>query len=176
MPDEPTDGHHRFALALLAPPAGATVLEFGAGAGAGAGSAQVLAQDPNARAVVVGRGASAVGRIGLLLGEELTAGRVTVLDVDLAEVELPPASIGAAFGVDAHAFWRSMALYELAALHHALVPGAPLVVAYGPEPTGSPSRAAAVLATVAAALTSGGFAVEREVIESEGYAVVARRP
>ena len=130
MPDEPTESHHRFAVALLAPSAGATVLEFGAGAGPG--SAQVLAQNPGARAVVVGRGETAVARIGLLLAAELAAGRVTVLDVDLAELELPAASIGAAFGVDVNAFWRTMALYELAALHHALVPGAPLVVAYGP--------------------------------------------
>jgi len=168
------DALHMFAVALANPPAGATVLEFGARAGTG--SAQVLAHDPVSRAVVVARGDSALRQARAVLASDLLDGRATVLDVDLRALALPPASIGAAFGVDATVFWRSMALYELAALHHALTPGAPLVIAYAPDPTGSATRARAVLATVAAALTSGGFAVEREVIEASGCAVVARRP
>ncbi len=174
MPGEPSENRHRFAVDLLAAPAGATVLEFGAGTGAG--SAQVLANDPAARVVVVDRSATAVARIGLRLADELAEGRVTLLDVELAALELPEGSVDAAFGVNVNAFWMTMALRESAALMRALAPGAPLVVAYGADPTGSPTRARATLASVAANLTSGGFLVEREVVAAEGSAVVARRP
>ena len=158
MPDRIT-----FAVELLDPRPGQRLLEIGCGPGVAA----ALVCDriaPAGHLLAVDRSAAAVTRTAKRNAGHVAAGRLTVLNAALADLDdhhLPRGGLDAALAVDVNLFWTRRRPAELAALAGALRPGGRLLVCYGDGPT-DPGR---VTGAVAAALADAGF---RGVAVSDG--------
>ena len=144
-----------FAVELLDPRPGQRLLEIGCGPGVAA----ALVCDriaPTGHLLAVDRSAAAVTRTVRRNAAHLAAGRLTVLNSRLADLDdhhLPPGGLDAAIAVDVNLFWTRRRPAELALLAGALRAGGRLHVCYGDGPT-DPGR---VTGAVAAALADAGF-------------------
>ncbi len=158
MPDRIT-----FAVELMDPRPGQRLLEIGCGPGVAA----ALVCDriaPAGHLLAVDRSAAAVTRTAKRNAAHVAAGRLTVLNAALADLDdhhLPPGGLDAALAVNVNLFWTRRRPAELALLAGALRPGGRLLVCYGDGPT-EPGR---VTGAVAAALADAGF---RGVAVSDG--------
>lgn len=141
----------RWALSVLDPAPGDRILEFGAGPGVAA--ALVCERLTTGHLLALDRSAVATARTARRCADHVAAGRLEVRTGDLAGLQVPDASLDAAFGVDVNLFWTRSPAPELAVLTRALRPGGPLHVCYGDGPGGVDR----VTAPVAAALAEGGF-------------------
>lgn len=160
----------RWALAVLDPQPDEQLLEVGCGPGVLA--SLICARLGTGRLLTLDRSAVAVRRTRERNAEQLAAGRLGVQQADLADAELPAASLDQALAVDVNVFWVRDPGPELGVLLRALRPGGRLHLLYGTGPT----PAARITGTVADQLVRHGF-VEVEPRESPaGCGVSARTP
>jgi SAM-dependent methyltransferase len=159
----------RLALEVLDPQPADRVLEIGCGPGVAA----VLVCDrlDGGHLLAVDRSATAVRRTLERGADHVRAGRLQVRHAPVDGLDLPDASLDAAFAVDVNAFWTRVPAPELAAVARALRPGGALHVCYGAGPQ-EPARVAGVVAT---ALEQHGFGDVRVVADDRGLAVSGRR-
>lgn len=159
-----------WAVDLLDPRPDDVVLEVGGGPGVSA--SLVCARLTTGRLVEVERSPVAVARTRARAAGHVDAGRLVVVEGELASARLEPSSVDRALALDVGAFWTADPAAELDVLAGALRPGAPLLVLYGAD---SPTGPARVVPAVAAALGRHGFVGVRAVEAAEGWGVVARR-
>lgn len=125
----------RWAVDLATASAPGSVLEIGCGPGVAL--ALLAAALPEARVVGVDRSATAVRRAAARLAAVPGGDRVLLLEVAVADLDLPAASVDVALGVNVNVFWTSRAARELAVLARVLRPGGVLHLVYeppGPDP------------------------------------------
>jgi ubiquinone/menaquinone biosynthesis C-methylase UbiE len=159
----------RFAVELLDPWPGERVLEIGCGPGVAA--ELVCARLGTGSLLAVDRSEVATGRAARRCAAHLAAGRLELRTCGLDRLDVPAASLDAAFAVDVNLFWTGPATRELGLLHAALRPGGRLLACYG---GGGPQEPDRITDAVAAALRQAGFtgvAVRR----GTGLAVTATR-
>lgn len=163
-----TAERHLCSAGLVAADGPDVVLELGCGNGA---ALALLAERlPQARLIGVDRSATALARAGRRLGKEVSAGRVALLRSTVAELDLPSASVDAAFAVDVNLFWTGAAVPELAALRRVLRPGGALHLVVAP-----PAPNPRVRVGMEGALDGAGWRTTA-VAERAGLVAVSARP
>lgn len=125
------------------------VLELGCGPGVAA--ALVCERLTTGHLLAIDRSAVAVSRATTRNAEHVTAGRLTVLRAEVADLRV--SGLDKAFSVNVNVFWTTDAVRELAVLRRALRPGGELCVLYGAGPAGSRD----VTPIVAKAMADNGF-------------------
>ena len=173
----------RWAVQALAPQPTERILEFGCGPGAAAELVCAVLSTGTLHAI--DRSSTAITRTTDRNAAHIAAGRLTVAQSALADLDagssmLPSDAVlsdaafdgpfDAAFGVNVNVFWTTTAAPELAALRAALVPGGRLLIAYDERPT------SAHLQTVRAHVTDAGFVDVIIVGDARGSGVRARNP
>jgi SAM-dependent methyltransferase len=158
-------------VALLDPRPGLRLLEVGCGAGVAA--ALVCARLGDGHLLAADRSAVAVRRTAERNAAHVAAGRLTVRQAALADLDLPDGGIDAAFTVNVNLFWTGRCDREVAVLARALRPGGRLHVCYGGDGPTGPRR---ITDAVAAALEAGGFGDVAVLAESAGTAISATVP
>ena len=140
--------------------------------GCGPGVAAVLVCDrlTTGHLLAVDRSAVAVERTARRGAAHVAAGRLDVVRSGVEQLDLPQASLDAAFAVDVNLFWTTDAGPALDVLTRALRPGGRLHVLYG---TGGPTSPDRVLGPVTSGLAEHGFAT-RIVTDEAGFGVTAR--
>jgi ubiquinone/menaquinone biosynthesis C-methylase UbiE len=163
----------RWAVDLVDPRPGDQVLEVGGGTAASAGL--VCARLGTGRLTAVDRSAVAAARIRDGNREHLDAGRLRVLESDLADLDLPGASVDKAFSLNVNVFWTASGDAELAVLARVLRPGGRLALLWSGAPTATAVSTARVLDPVGRAVAGGPFTDITIHDDPAGCGVVARR-
>ncbi|GAA0626830.1 hypothetical protein GCM10009547_32910 [Sporichthya brevicatena] len=158
----------RLALALLDLGCSERVMEVGCGPGVAA--AEVCARLTTGTLVATDRSAAAIARTSRRNAAAIAVGRLSVRQVALADLDLPPASVDAAFAIDVNLFWTRDPEPELVVLRRVLRPDGRLVLVYGHGPQ-DPERLAPLVSDRLAA----GFADVIPHRSPLGLAVTARR-
>jgi SAM-dependent methyltransferase len=149
------------------------VLEFGCGSGV---AAEVVARlvGGHGQLLAIDRSTAAIARTRTRNADHIEAGRMTVEQVALADLDTEPGRFDKAFGINVNLFWTSTAEPELAVLAQVLRPGGRLFLVYEGPPGGSPRD---VAPTIAANLKRHGFAPD--VVRSDSrrlLGIVAAAP
>lgn len=166
----PNGGRHQWAVDLLAPGPDDRLLEIGCGPGVA--TALVCDRLRGGRLLAVDRSATAVRRAAERNAGHVAAGRLEVRVAAVDELDLPPASLDAAFSVNVNLFWTRTPTRELDLLAAALRPGGRLHVCFGPDGPQAPAR---ILEPIAAALAGHGFVEVAVRDEPGGIAVSGQR-
>jgi SAM-dependent methyltransferase len=105
----------------------------------------------------IDRSPTAIERTRARNQEHIASGRVALVQVDLAGLDVPPDHFDKAFAVDVNVFWTTTAEREFAVLKKALRRGGAVRLVYGEAPSG---QARDVAGTLAPKLESHGFRTE----------------
>lgn len=143
----------RWAVELLAVAPEDRILEIGCGPGVAA--ALVCERLVGGRLTAIDRSATAIERARTRNAAHVAAGRLVLVQTDLASFTAPPAQLDKAFAVNVNVFWTSPAHVECAVLTRVLHPGAAVHLVYEGPGTGRD-----VAPTVGATLERHGFTTE----------------
>ncbi|MCE7011410.1 class I SAM-dependent methyltransferase [Kibdelosporangium philippinense] len=157
----------RWALSVVDPGPADRVLEIGCGPGVAA--ALVCSLLETGHLLAIDRSAVAVRRTAERNASYVDSGRLSVKQVSLGELSLPPASLDKAFCVNVNLFWVGNPAAELAVLRKALRQGGQLYILYGDGPT----KHDRVTPMIADALRDNGF-TQVEVLTGGGVGVRAK--
>ncbi|WP_019876884.1 class I SAM-dependent methyltransferase [Sporichthya polymorpha] len=158
----------RLALDLLDLGCSERVMEVGCGPGVAA--AEVCARLTTGSLVATDRSAAAIARTSRRNAAAIAAGRMSVRQVALADLDLPAASVDVAFAIDVNLFWIRDPAPELAVLRRVLRPDGRLVLVFGHGPQ-DPERLLPILTDRLAA----GFADVIAHRSPLGFGATARR-
>ncbi|WP_331271920.1 SAM-dependent methyltransferase [Motilibacter aurantiacus] len=161
----------RWAVEVLDPQPADRVLEAGCGPGVAAGL--VCARLATGHLLAIDRSATAVARAAQRNREHVEAGRLTVRQCALADLEPERGSVDRAFAVNVNVFWTSGAEREVAVLAAALRPGGTLCLLYD---AAAPSGAARALDATQAALAAAGLGQLQTLRSPVGVGVRCRAP
>ena len=144
---------NRWAVELLAVQAEDRILEIGCGPGVAA--ALVCERLAGGRLTAIDRSATAIERARVRNAAHVGAGRLVLVQTDLASFTGPPAQLDTAFAVNVNLFWTSPADAECAVLARVLRPGGAVHLVYEGPGTGRD-----IAPAVAATLERHGFTTE----------------
>ena len=161
----------RWAVEAVDPQPAEQILEIGCGPGA---AAELICERlTTGHLLATDRSAVATTRTSERNPQHLEAGRLTVQQSALDELDLPKASLDKAFCVNVNLFWVRRSDAELAILRHALRSGAPLFILYGAD---SPTDSDRITPAVADAVKAAGFHTVKVVITDRGLGVISHAP
>jgi protein-L-isoaspartate O-methyltransferase len=144
---------HAWAVERLDPQPDDRVLEIGCGPGVAA--ALLCERLDRGHLTAIDRSAAAVERAGRRLAPHLAAGRVAILQTDLAGLAAPAHAFDRAVAVNVNVFWTGPAEAELQVLRTVVRPSGVICLVYEGPPSGGDRD---VAPTVAAALGRIGCA------------------
>ncbi|MCA2211944.1 class I SAM-dependent methyltransferase [Jidongwangia harbinensis] len=159
----------RWGVDLLDPGPAETLLEVGCGPGVAA--ELVCARLTTGRLLAVDRSPAAVARTSRRNAGHITAGRLTVRQASLPDLEVPDETIDAAYSINVNIFWTDPDGPAVAGLFRALRPGGRLLVLYGAD---APTTGSRVTGPIAAAMSAAGL-VDVAVTEGAGGSGVTGR-
>ena len=161
----------RWAVELLAPGPGESLLEVGCGPGVAA--ELVCARLTTGHLLAVDRSPTAVARTTTRNAAHVAAGRLTVRQATLADPGVPGGTVDAAYTINVNVFWTDPRGPAVATLAGTLRPGGRLLILYG---AGGPTTGARVTDPIAAAMTAAGLADVAVLSDPAGIGVTGRRP
>jgi SAM-dependent methyltransferase len=164
-------GRVRWALEVLDPGPAEHILEIGSGPGVAAGL--VCDRLTTGTLLAIDRSAVATRRTAERNAEHLTAGRLRVRTLSLAELDLPAAGLDSAFSINVNLFWTRAPTRELAILRAALRPGGSLHICYE---SGGPRAAERVCAPIEATMREHGFVDVAVRTSVQGLSISGRAP
>ncbi len=141
------------------------VLEIGCGPGAAA--EVICARLEKGRLFAIDRSESGVDRTKRRNAKHVSAGRLTVRQIDLATLRVPVKRLDKVFAFNVNLFWVRACADEVALLHERVSPGGGVYLFY--EATHR-ERVPQIVEGASAALTAGGFRVS--VVDSQNPPVI----
>ena len=142
-----------------------SLLEIGCGPGAAA--ELICTRLVTGKLFAIDRSESGVDRTKRRCAEHVTAGRLTVRQIDLATLRVPVKRLTKVFAFNVNLFWVRECQDEIALLHERVLPGGSVHLFYDAS---QPEQVPEMVQKASASLTQGGFRVF--VVDSKKPAVV----
>jgi ubiquinone/menaquinone biosynthesis C-methylase UbiE len=155
----------RWAVDFMDVQPGDHVLEIGCGPGAGAEA--ICSRLETGKLFAIDRSESGVDRTKRRCARFVSAGRLTVRQIDLATLRVPVKRLHKVFAFNVNLFWVRDCADEVALLHERVLPGGAVYLFFEAK---FPDQMPTVIAKASASLSRGGFDVS--VVEQSAPAVV----
>src|SRR3954464_11897660 len=165
MPKQLVPPRIKWAVDLMDPQPGDSVLEIGCGPGAGA--ELICERLTSGKLFAIDRSESGVDRTRRRCAKFIEAGRLTVRQIDLATLRVPVKRLTKVFAFNVNLFWVRDCADEVALLHERVLPGGAVYLFFD---AGRADQVPHIIEKSSAALQSAGFRVS--VVEQKAPAVV----
>jgi ubiquinone/menaquinone biosynthesis C-methylase UbiE len=155
----------KWAVDLMDPQPGDSILEIGCGPGA---AAELICERlETGKLFAIDRSESGVDRTRRRCAKYVDAGRLTVRQIDLATLRVPVKRLHKVFAFNVNLFWVRACRDEVALLHERVLPGGAVYLFYEAN---RPELVPNIVKKTSEALVRGGFRVS--VVEQKAPAVV----
>src|SRR5690349_11257677 len=165
MAKQPIPPRIKWAVDLMDPQPGDSILEIGCGPGA---AAELICQKlETGKLFAIDRSESGVDRTKRRCRQYVESGRLTVRQIDLATLRVPVKRLNKVFAFNVNLFWVRDCADEVALLHERVLPGGAVHLFYEAN---QPELVPTMVTKASKSLQDAGFRVS--VVEQKAPAVV----